>query len=83
MNIHYSTIAASHVIIKLLYVWLVSWKKYAEKNRLWIDMSIQGVFYDRIFFLKYVRVQANDAQVQGVDAVNCTVLSNGMCHTRA
>jgi hypothetical protein len=32
----------------------------------------------------------NDAQVQainavhpGVDAVNCTVLSNGMCHTRA
>ena len=46
-------------------------------------MSIQGVFYDRIFFLKYARVQANDAQVQGVDVVNCIVLSNGMCHTRA
>jgi hypothetical protein len=39
---------------------------------------------------KYGRVQANDAQVQaindvhpGVDGVNCTMLSNGMCHTGA
>jgi hypothetical protein len=37
------------------------------------------------FEKKYARVQANDAQVQainaahpGVDAVNCTMLSNGM-----
>jgi hypothetical protein len=60
-------------------------------------MSIHGVFCSKYFLKKYARVQANDAQVQaintrvqainavhpGVDAVNCTVLSNGMCHTRA
>jgi hypothetical protein len=63
---------------------LVNWKKYAEK------ISIQGVVCSAYFLKKYARVQANDAQVQainavhrGVDAVNFTVLSNGMCHTRA
>jgi hypothetical protein len=64
---------------------LVNWKKYAEKN-----MSIQGVFCSAFFSEKYACVQANDAQVQatsavhpGVDAVNCTVLLNGVSHTRA
>jgi hypothetical protein len=43
-----------------------------------------------MFLKKYARVPVNDAEVQainavhpGVDAVNCAVLSNGMCHTRA
>jgi hypothetical protein len=65
-------------------------EKYAEKNTPRIDMSIQGVFCSAYFLKKYARVQANDAQVQtinavhpGVDAVNCTILSHVMCHTKA
>jgi hypothetical protein len=30
-------------------------------------MSIHGVFYDRIFFEKYARVQPNDAQMQAIN----------------
>jgi hypothetical protein len=47
-------------------------------------------FFSAYFLNKYARMQANDARVQainavhpGVDAVNFTVLLNGMCHTRA
>jgi hypothetical protein len=52
-------------------------------------MLIQGVFCSAYLKKKYARMLANDAQVQainavhlGVDAVNFTVFSNGMCHTR-
>jgi hypothetical protein len=62
-----------------------------------MNISIQGVFYDRTFLKKYARVHPNDAQMQainpqvqainavhpGVDALNDAVQSNGTRHTRA
>jgi hypothetical protein len=52
--------------------------------------QFRAYFARRILLKKYARVQAINARVQainavhpGVDAVNFTVLSNGMCHTRA
>ena len=54
-----------------------------------IEVTCQfKAYFTIIFLLKYALVQANDARVQAinavhpaVDAVNCTVLSNGMSHT--
>jgi hypothetical protein len=73
----------SHVIIKSLYDWSTGNNTPREVRR-------ELTFRFGEFFEKNARVQANNAQVQainavhpGVDAVNCTVLSNGMCHTRA
>jgi hypothetical protein len=60
-------------------------EKYAVKSHVNSRRILLGVFFE-----KYARVQAINARVQainavhpGVDDVNCTVLSNGMCHTRA
>jgi hypothetical protein len=55
-------------------------------------MLIQGVFLLGVFFCKntlackrttIMQVQAMNVVHPGVDAVNCTMLSNSMCHTRA
>jgi hypothetical protein len=41
------------------------------------------LYFTIVVFLKYARVQAINAVHPGVDAANCTVLSNGRCNTRA
>jgi hypothetical protein len=61
-----------------------------EKIRRELTSQFKAYFARRIFLKKYARMQANDAQVKainaqhpGADVVHCTILSNGMCYTRA